>query len=88
MWEALASDGLGVADAVEPAEEDGDRPRVVTEAVAGAGEQAELRRTVGLGELAGVGGGNALVVLAVHHEQWPRREPARRRGRAEASEGA
>ena len=37
-----------VADPVEPAEQDGDRPRVVAQAVAGAGEQAELGVAVGL----------------------------------------
>ena len=75
-----------VPDPVEPAEEDGDRPRVVAQAVAGADEQAQLGAAVGLGELAGVGGRHALVVVAVHHEQRPRGEAAGGVDRAEAAE--
>ena len=41
---------------------------------------------MGVGELAGVAGRHALVVLAVHHEQRTRAEPAGRVGRAEPAE--
>ena len=43
-----------VAHPVEPAEQHGDRPGIVAQAVPGAGEQAELGVAVGRGELAGV----------------------------------
>ena len=71
---------------VEPAEQDGDRPRVVAQPVAGTLDEAQLGAPVGFGELAGVARRNALVVLAVHHEHRARREATGRSDRAEAPE--
>jgi hypothetical protein len=62
------------------------RTRVVAQAVAGAVDQAQLSRPVALGQLAGIRGRHALVVVAVHHQQRARGEPAGRVDRAEAAE--
>jgi hypothetical protein len=72
--------------AVEPAEQHGHCPRVVAQPVAGTVDQPQLGRPVRLGQLAGVGGGHALVVVAVHHQQRARGEPARRVDRAEPAQ--
>ena len=65
--------------AVEPAEQDGDGPGVVAQAVAGAGEDAQLDRAVGgVGQRRGVEDGHDVVVAAVHEQQRPGRDLARR----------
>ena len=79
----MAYDG---ALAVEPAEQDGDGPGVVAEAVTGARQQAQLGAPVVLGELASVDDRDVGVVLAVQDEQRPRGQAPGRGQGAEAAE--
>ena len=53
---------------IQPAEQHGDRPRIVPQAMAGPAEQAQFRIAVRVHELACVGDGNTVVLVAVHHE--------------------
>src|SRR5581483_3030927 len=62
-----------VALAIEPAQQDGDGARVVAELMAGARDDAHLRRAVGAGDHAGVEVGDEIVVGAVHDQQRSRR---------------
>jgi hypothetical protein len=64
--------------AVEPAEQHGDGSRIVTQAMACTGDQPKLGRTMCLRQLTSVDRGNAVVVVAVHHEQRTRRKTSRR----------
>ena len=75
----LGAPALGSGDraevAVEPAEQQGDGPRVVHQAMAGTGQDAQLRRGVGrVGQLPGVGEGHHIVTGAVHYQQGPGRD--------------
>ncbi len=71
---------------VEPTQQHRDRPRVESQAMPGTGDQAQLGRAVGLGQLPSVDGRHAVVVVAVHHQQRPRRQPPSCVDRAEATE--
>ena len=61
-------------------------PRVVPQPVPGAFEQAQLGAAVGVHQLARIGHGHAVVLLAVHHQQRARSESPRRRHRPEPAE--
>jgi hypothetical protein len=65
------------ADPVEPPEQHGHRTRVVAESVACSFEQAQFGAPVCVDQLARIGHRDAVVLLAVHHQQRARREPSR-----------
>jgi len=73
---------------IEPAKENCERPRVVTQSMTRTGDDAQFGRAVSLCENTGVGCGNAFVVVAVQHEQGPRREATRRVDRTKAAKFA
>src|SRR5260370_29625437 len=56
---------------VEPAEQHGDRTRIVAELVARTGDDPHLGRSVGVGDHSSVKVGDGVVIGAVHHQQGP-----------------
>lgn len=73
--ERADSDDLCRSNAVEPAHQHRDRPRVMAQAVAVSGQQRQLGWSVRLGGSAGIRSRDAhIVVVAVHHEQRVRCE--------------
>ena len=75
-----------VALAVEPAEQHGDGPRVVAEAVTGPLQQAQLGRPWASAKQSGVDDRHVGVVLTVHTSSGRGRQPARGVERAEATQ--
>lgn len=55
--------------AIQPAEEDGDGPRVVTELMSAALDEAQVGSTVGIGQGPGVEMGNGLIVGALQDQE-------------------
>ena len=67
---------LALTLAVEPTEQHCDGAWIETEPMAGAGNQSEFGCPMSLGQLPGIDRGHTVVVVAVHHQEWPRRKPA------------
>ena len=76
-WHSTHLDGydestLALTLPIEPAQQNGDRPRIVAQTMAGARDQRKLGRAVSLRQLPGVDRRHAVVVVAVHHQQRSR----------------
>ena len=72
--------------AVEPTEQHRYGARIESQPMACPRNQSEFGRSVSLGQLPGIDRRHAVVVVAVHHQKGPRRQPAGGVNRAETTQ--
>jgi len=74
------------ANPVEPTEQYCDGARIVAQPMSGTTEDAEFSTAMGGRQLPGVARRHALVIVAVHHQEWARPETACRVDRSKPPE--